>query len=138
MPELTINAPEGAHFNLEEVRTKNGTVSLGEQPILEWDSLDGAFAHYGQGVLLMVNGTSGKVSFQGIARRMAAAGKNWDEIATAQVAFKPGTKSIAPTTPQGRAAKAARSVAEKVDGDALTKLLERIDADPSLLARLSE
>lgn len=125
---LTIAAPEGAHFEMEEVKTAKGTQSLGEVPILVWDTLDGARAQYGdEGITDMLDGTSARVSFQSIARRFKAAGKSSDEIAAAQVAFRPGKRVGGVSTPVSRARNAAGRAAERVgDSDALTALLEKI------------
>jgi anti-sigma28 factor (negative regulator of flagellin synthesis) len=127
MPELTVTAPEGSHFAFEEVKTAKGAESLGQVPILVWDSVNAAIANFGEeGITDILDGTSLRVSYQGIARRLKAAGKTDDEIATAQAAFKPGKRAGGVSTPVSRAAKAAKSAAEKVDGDLVSALLEKI------------
>lgn len=127
MPDLTVTAPEGAHFAFEEVKTAKGAESLGEVPILVWDKLDAAIGNFGEeGVCDVLDGTSLRVSYQGIARRLKAAGKTDDEIATAQVAFKPGKRQGGVSTPVSRAARSAKAAAEKVDGDLVSALLEKI------------
>ena len=131
MPELTVAAPAGSHFDSEEVKTNRGTQSLGGVPILIWDDLDQALAFYGEdGIKTILDGTSLRVSFQGIARRMKAAGKDDDEIATAEINFKPGKRQVGAATPASRAAKAAKGAAEAFGekGDLITKLMEKITA----------
>ena len=91
---LTVTAPTGAEFVFDEVKTERGTKSLGEVPILVWRNVAAALTHYGEeGIGDILDGTSLRVSFQNIARRFKAAGKTDDEIAAAQVAFKPGKRS---------------------------------------------
>ena len=129
---LTVEAPAGSHWEFEEVKTKHGKDTLGPRPILVWDSVDGARAYYGEeGILRILDGTSARVSMQSIARRMAIAGKSDDEIAKAQVEFRPGTRVVGESTPVSRAARAARSAAEKLggeSGDAIAKFLEKVAA----------
>ncbi len=129
MSELTITAPEGAHFEFDEVKTNRGEVSLGEQPILVWDDLNAAVATYGnEGVLAILDGTSVRVSMQAIARRAAIAKKSADEVAKMQIDFRPGKRAAGKSTPESRAASAARKAATKLGGqsDAVTALLEKI------------
>lgn len=129
MPELNIAAPEGAHFEFDEVKTNRGEQSLGEQPILVWDSLDAAAATYGtEGVLAILDGTSVRVSMQSIARRGALAKKSADDIAKMQIDFRPGKRAVGKSTPESRAASAARKAASKLGGqsDSIAALLERI------------
>lgn len=129
MPELTITAPEGAHFEFDEVKTNRGEQSLGEQPILVWDNLDAAAATYGtEGVLAILDGTSVRVSMQSIARRGALAKKSADDIAKMQIDFRPGKRAVGKSTPESRAASAARKAASKLGGqsDSIAALLERI------------
>lgn len=126
---LTVEAPAGAKFEMEEVKTAKGTQSLGEVPILVWENHEAMFAHYGeQGLLDMADGTSLRVAFQSIARRYKTANKSEDDIATAQIAYKPGKRSgVGAPTPESRAAKAARTAVEKTgNSEAITQLLERI------------
>ena len=124
---LTVAAPTGAHFEMEEVATAKGAKSLGEHPLLVWDDLSLAIAQYGdEGIRDILDGTSLRVSFQSIARRMAIAGKTDDEIATAQVAFRPGKRVGGVSTPASRAKRAAGTAAEKVSNpDLITQLLEK-------------
>lgn len=127
MPLSTVAAPTGAHFEFEEVKTLKGTKSLGDVPILVWDSLDAAMSHYTEeGILNSLDGTSFRVSYQGIARRMRIAGKTDDEVAKAQLDFKPGKKAVGVSTPVSRAARAAKGAAEKVDGDKIAAFLARV------------
>jgi hypothetical protein len=127
---LSVQAPEGAHFDFRTVKTAKGTKNLGEVPILVWDTLAGMVAHYGEeGVLGTEDGTSLLVSYQGIARRMRMAGKSDDDIAKAQVEFKPGTREVGVSTPKSRARNAAAKAAEKLGGtagDTIAAFLERV------------
>jgi hypothetical protein len=109
MPELQVAAPEGAHFDYEEVKTAKGASSLGNVPILVWDRLDAA-----------------RVSFQNIARRLKIAQKSDEDIATAMVNFRPGKRQVGASTPASRAARAAKAATEKVGGDAVEALLAKI------------
>lgn len=138
MPELNTAAPNGSHFEFEEVKTAKGTQSLGEVPILVWDNVDAAVEYYGaDAVRDVLDGTSLRVSFQSIARRYKAAGKSIDEIAKAEVDFRPGKRAGGVSTPVSRAQRAAKSAAEKVgDGDALAQLLEKVAAGEIDLASL--
>ena len=100
-------APAGSRWVFREVATNHGEVSLGERPILEWEptaeGVEGARAHYtDEGVANSLNGTSLLVSYQGIARRLAIAGKAPDKnlsddevdaaIAKAILEFRPGKR----------------------------------------------
>lgn len=135
--ELTVNAPDGAAFEFEEVKTQAGTVSLGEVPILVWKDLDKAIAFYGEeSVLDSLDGTSLRVSFQSIARRNKIAGKSNDEIATAEIAFRPGKRQGGVSTPASRAQKVAKQVAEKVGGSAVEQLLAMVASGQISLASL--
>lgn len=130
---LTVQAPQGAHFDFEEVKTAKGTQSLGDVPILVWDDADAMIAHYGaEGVLNIADGTSLRVSFQSIARRIKTAGKSPegvsidDAIAGKQLEFRPGKRQVGAVTPAGKAAKAAKAAVEKTgNADAITQLLEK-------------
>lgn len=127
--ELTLTPPTGAEFELEEVKTKRGTVSLGTVPILVWKELQRAVDFYGNDSICdVLDGTSLRVSFQNIARRYAAAGKSMDEIAQAQVNFRPGKRTVGASTPVTRASSAARRAAEKMGdkAESITRLLDRI------------
>lgn len=129
MPLDTVVAPDGAHFEFETVKTKGGTKDLGPVPILVWDNLGAATEHYTEeGVRGILDGTSLRVSFQGIARRMRVQGKSDDEIASAQIKFRPGTREIGQPTPASRAAKAAKAASAKVDGDKVAAFLARVAA----------
>ena len=56
---LTLPAPDGAEFEMEEVKTARGTKSLGEVPILTWKSLERAREYFGdEGILDILDGTS--------------------------------------------------------------------------------
>lgn len=122
-----VPAPAGAHFDYDEVKTKRGEVSLGEVPILVWDDVDAARAYYGdEGLRDILDGTSLRVSFQSIARRMKTANKTDDEIAKAEVDFRPGKRAGGVSTPASRARAAAVKAAERVDGDVIAQLLAKI------------
>ena len=128
-PAVPLDTPEGAHFDREEVKTAKGTETLGEVPILIWDDQSKAVAYYTEeGILNVLDGTSLRVSFQNIARRLKVAGKSDVEIQNAMISFKPGKRAGGVSTPVSRAARAAKSAAEKVgdQGDLVTTLLEKI------------
>jgi hypothetical protein len=128
-PATPLEVPEGAHFEMEEVKTAKGEQTLGEVPILVWDKVPSAVDYYTEeGVKNILDGTSLRVSFQNIARRLKIAGKSNTEIQNAQISFKPGKRAGGVSTPVSRAARAARSAAEKVgdQADLVTQLLERI------------
>jgi len=128
--EMGVKAPAGAHFAFEEVKTDRGTKSLGDVPILTWDDLDSMVKFYGEeSILTMADGTSLRVSFQSIARRYSAAGKTLDDIAEAQIKFRPGKRQGGQSTPASRSARKAREAIEKgVDSQALETLLAKIAA----------
>ena len=125
---LTVSAPDGADFEYDEVKTAGGTQSLGNVPLLVWKDADKARAYYGdEGILAIMDGTSLRVSFQSIARRHKAAKKTDDEIAKAQIDFRPGKRVVGESTPQSRAKRAAGDVASKLSNpELLTTLLEKI------------
>lgn len=126
---LTLPAPDGAEFEMEEVKTARGTKSLGEVPILTWKSLERAREYFGdEGILDILDGTSLRVSYQNIARRYSQVGKTMDEIGTAQVNFRPGKRAAGVSTPVSRAGNAARRAAEKLGDQAenITAFLERV------------
>jgi len=74
----------------------------------------------------VLDGTSLRVSFQNIARRYASAGKSMDEIAEAQLKFRPGKRTVAVSTPASRARNTAGRAAEKVAPEVLTRFMERV------------
>lgn len=126
---LTVTAPEGAHFDYDEVKTARGTQSLGEKPLLVWDNVESARATYGdEGLAAILDGTSLRVSFQSIARRLAIAGKTDDEIAQAQISFRPGKRVGGASTPVSRSRRAAGDAAEKLGdkGDLVAAFLEKV------------
>jgi hypothetical protein len=128
MPELATLAPEGAHFDYEEVKTAKGQSSLGNVPILVWDNLDKATEFYtAEAICDVLDGTSLRVSFQNIARRYKIANKSDEEIATAMVQFRPGKRVVGASTPASRAARLAKTATEKVGGgETVEKLLAKI------------
>lgn len=124
---LTIAAPNGFHFEMEAVKTAKGTQSLGDVPILVCDNVPAGLAHWGEdGALASWDGTSFRVAFQSIARRLKLGGKDDNEIAQKQIEYKPGKRVIGASTPQSRAGNAAKKAAEKVDGDLLARLMADI------------
>lgn len=129
MTELSIAAPNGAVFKLEEVKTDRGAKTLGFVPILAWESLDGATEFYGEEALLNVlDGTSLRVAFQNIARRFKLSDKTDDEIAQAQLGFKPGARQVGASTPVSRAKRTAGQAAEKLGdvADSMTSFLAKV------------
>jgi len=137
----TLVAPAGSSWTYDEVKTKGGTESLGDVPILTWESVEGATDYYGeQGVIDSLDGTSFRVSFQSIARRMKIKDESDDAIAQAQLDYRPGKRAVGASTPTSRAARAARSAAEKVSNpDLISELLAKIasgDLSESDLAAL--
>lgn len=128
MSELTVAAPAGAHFEMEEVKTKKGTETLGLVPILIFDEYQALLDKYGEeGIRNIADGTSVRVSFQSIARRLKAAGKDDNTIAQAQLDFKPGTRVGGVAKPENKAARAAKQASEKIgDPDLVTKFLEKV------------
>lgn len=138
---MNITAPTGAHFEFEEVRTDRGATSLGNVPILKWDNLEACLDFYGEDQLLNVlDGTSLRVSFQGMARRMKAAGKTDDEIAQAELDFRPGTRTPGQSTPVSRAKSAAKRAAEKLgdEADAISTLLDKVASGEISQSQLAE
>ena len=132
MADLTTLAPAGSHFEFGEVSTAKGTQSLGPVPILVWDDIDAAVVQYtAEGISDILDGTSLRVSFQAISRRMKLTGKSDEEIAAAQVAFRPGKRAVGASTPTSRAKTAVGRVIEKLGADkadALAELLRKIEA----------
>ena len=131
MSPLTVSPPEGAEFVFDEVKTDRGAKSLGDVPILKWNDANAAVDYYGEeGICDVLDGTSLRVSFQSIARRGKIGGKSDDEIAKAQVEFKPGKRAVGASTPVSRAKRTAAKAAEKLgeQGDAVTALLEAVAA----------
>lgn len=123
---LTVTAPEGAHFALEELATKGGADKFSDVPILVWDDFSAMVAHFTEeGVKNMADGTSLRVAYQSIARRGKLKAAADDEIAKLQVAYQPGKRTGAPVTPQGRAAKAAKAL-DVNEADEVTKLIENL------------
>jgi hypothetical protein len=127
MGNLSYEAPAGSRWAWDEVKTGHGKESLGEAPLLEWESVEGIVGHYGvEGALAAINGTSLWVSYQGIARRMKIAGKSDDEIAKAVLDFRPGKRAVGNPTPVSRAKNAAAAAASVANGDAIAAFLARV------------
>jgi hypothetical protein len=127
-PVTMPDAPDGSHFDSEEVKTAKGQSSLGHVPILVWDDLNKATEFYGaEAICDVLDGTSLRVSFQNIARRFKIANKSDAEIATAMVGFRPGKRTVGASTPASRAASMAKKATEKVGGgESVEKLLAKI------------
>lgn len=131
MPELQTQAPEGAKFEYDEVKTQRGQSSLGEVPILVWENVDKAREFYGdEAIADVLNGTSLRVSFQSIARRQKIAGKTDDDIAKAMVEFRPGKRVGGVSTPVSRARTQAAAAAEKLGDQSslLNEILAKVAA----------
>jgi hypothetical protein len=141
---VAVEAPSGSHFEFEPVRTAKGTQELGDVPILVWDDLDKAIEFYThEGVIAVLDGTSLRVSFQNIARRLKTSlkDKTDDEIneaiAEAQVKFRPGKRAGGVSTPGSRVARAAKAATEKgADAEKLEALLAKIASGDIDLADL--
>lgn len=136
-------APAGFRFDSEEVKTERGTKSLGQVPILVCETVDAAIEKYGsQGVLDILDGTSLRVSYQGIARRMKAAGKTDDEIAEAQLKFTPGKRAVGESTPASRSKRIAGEAAGKLSNpEVLEAFLAKVrsgEIDEATLEGLSK
>lgn len=139
--ELTVQAPEGAHFDFSEVKTNRGTQSLGNVPILVWDSIEAAVKFYGEeAALAAFNNTGLRVPFQSIARRGRVSGKlDANGIAQEELEYKPGQVERAPSTAASRAKSAAAKAAEALgeDGaDTLTTLMQKFASGELTLADL--
>ena len=128
--ELTVAAPDGAHFEFSEVKTNRGTQSLGQVPILVWDDGNKAMEYYGhESFLAAFNNTGLRVPFQSIARRGRVSGKlDANAIAQEELEYKPGQVERAPSTAASRAKSAAAQAAEKLGeegADTLTTLMRK-------------
>ena len=113
MPDLTVVAPDGSHFEFETVKDKQE--NEWEVPMLIWDNFDAAKEFYSaEGILRVMDGTSLRVVFQGIGRRMMQAKEpaSMDDIAKAQVEYKPGERRVGESTPASRAGRAAKKAAD--------------------------
>lgn len=135
--------PPGSSFVYDEVKTDRGQTSLGQVPLLTWgeseEDVMNMIAYYGnEGISNIVNGTSLRVSFQGIARRGKDPKKNWsdEKIAQEQIDFRPGKREGGQSTPQSRLANQAKKVAGQVNADFMAELIGKIarkEIDPALL-----
>ncbi len=124
--------PPGSSFEYGEVKTDRGTRSLGQVPLLTWgedaESVNHMIAFYGpEGIANMANGTSFRVSFQGIARRMKEKGKSDEEIAKEMIDFRPGKREGGQSTPASRVANQAKRVAASANADAIGRLLKLVE-----------
>lgn len=137
---FNVAAPEGSEFLFDEVSTAKGTLSLGHVPILTWNDLDKARAFYGdEGICDILGGTSLRVSFQAIARRLKSAKKNDNTIANAQLKFRPGKRQGGASTPASRATRNVKSAIEKTGrGEDIERLLARIAAGEIDLDKVNE
>lgn len=123
--DVGIPAPDGAHWELEDLSTAQGKESLGEVPMLVWDTFSGCVAHYTEEkVMDTLNGSSFRNTYQGIGRRLKVAGKSNAEIAQAILDWKPGLRAA--QSPETRAKRAAADATKVVGGDAIALLLKRI------------
>lgn len=145
-PETTsqfslTNPPPGFYFDWDEVKGDHGQKSFGQRPLLSVhetpEGVQGMITFYGnEGVARIYNGTSGRVQAQGIARRVTLKGQKatppWsdeqinNEIAKAQLEYRPGKRQGGQSTAQSRAVNAAKKAAGKISGDALAGLMEKI------------
>lgn len=124
---VSTDAPAGAKWIHDTVSTAGGKESLGEVPLLEWEDLQGCVDFYGvEGLLSMLDGTSARVSYQSIARRMKANGKSDDEIKAKILEFRPGRRVVAAPTPVSRAKNAAAAAAAATNGDAIAAFLAKV------------
>lgn len=140
------NPPAGASFEYDEVKTDRGQTSLGQVPILTWgsdeESIQHAIAFYGaEGISNILNGTSLRVSFQGIARNGKDPKKNWtdEQIAQKQIEFRPGKREGGQSTPASRAANATKKAASVANADAIKQLMDMVankQLDPQMLRNL--
>jgi hypothetical protein len=138
--------PPGARFEYDEVKTDRGATSLGQVPILTWgddeQSIQQAIAYYGaEGISNILNGTSLRVSFQSIARRLKDPKKNKsdEEIALEQINFRPGKREGGQSTPASRAANATKKAASVANADVLAQLMGLVSEkklDAAMLANL--
>lgn len=129
MAELTVSPPEGAEFVFDEVKTDRGAKSLGMVPLLRWTDPNAALEFYGEeGIVDILDGTSLRVSFQSIARRGKISEKSDDDIAKAQIEFRPGKRAVGASTPVSRAKRSAGKAAEALgeEGDAVSALLDAV------------
>lgn len=135
------NPPTGFYFDWDEVKGDHGQVSFGKRPLLTVnEDPEGAKALYefygNEGVARFYNGTSGRVQFQGVARRVTAKGKKegWsdekinEEIAKQELEYRPGKRAGGQSTAQSRAVAAMKKAAGKIPGDALAGLMDRVAA----------
>lgn len=143
-PQYSLtNPPPGAYFDFDEVKGDRGQKTLGTRPLLTWrenqEGLDGFIAFYGvEGGMRIPNGTSIRVTGQGIARRVTekAIKEGWgtdndrinNETAKLQLEYRPGKRQGGQSTAQSRAVAAAKKAAGKIGGDAITSMLERVAA----------
>lgn len=114
MPVVTTAAPAGSHFDFESVKDKQE--NEWEVPMLIWDDFQKMTEYYGaEGILRIADGTSLRVVFQGIARRVMQAKEpgTLEDIAKGQVEYKPGERrGASESTPVSRAGRMARKAAE--------------------------
>lgn len=139
-PQYSLsNPPPGSSFEFAEVKTDRGTKSLGLVPILTWGNTDEDIAHaiafYGpEGISNILGGTSLRVSFQGIARTAKEKGETDpskaqtdEQIAAAQIAFRPGKREGGQSTPASRLGNQAKRLAAKANPDVLANLLKMVE-----------
>lgn len=135
------NPPPGFYFDFDEVKGDHGQKSFGKRPLLTVNEdeagVQGLITFYGnEGVARIYNGTSGRVQSQSIARRVTQKGvkEGWtdekinDEIAKAQLEYRPGKRQGGQSTAASRAANAAKKAADKIGGDAIAQMLAKVAA----------
>jgi hypothetical protein len=139
-PQFSLdNPPPGFKWDWDEVKGDHGQLSFGQRPILT--ALDGEeggqglLKFYGwDGIARIYNGTSGRVQFQGVDRRITQKGKKegWDEdkinaiCAEEQLKYRPGKRASGQSTAQSRAAAAAKKASGRIGGDAIASMIERV------------
>jgi hypothetical protein len=133
------NPPPGSTFLFAKVKTDRGQTDLGEVPILTWGETDEdiqhAIAYYGaEGISNILGGTSLRVSFQGIARtakekaaKDPSKAMTDEQIAKAQIDFRPGKREGGQSTPASRLGNQAKKLAEKANPNVLAELLKMVE-----------
>jgi len=133
---LTVAAPSGAHFRISKVGPKGGAKTA--MPVLTWDNLDACVSFMGEeaAVLGLSGGLTSK--YREIARQGAADGKTQDEVAMAQIEYRPVAKAPrAKTKPAAtRIRVAARAMARaftKEQAAVVAVLLEDLAAGKTVI-----
>ena len=67
------------------------------------------------------------MAYQAIGRRGRIQNKSDEEIAAAQIGYRPGKRAVGESTPRSRARNAADKAAQKISNpDLLTQLMEKV------------